>query len=122
MPGITKSGSTGWLAARLATLRVPVTPDFLARRLLGAVVAVWGAATVVFAMIFATGNPAVYLAAESASAADVAALARAYGFDRPVPVQYLRYVEHAVRGDFGISYRLKRPVIEVIGERLPATL
>lgn len=122
MPGVTKSGSTGWLAARLATLRVPVTPDFLARRLLGAVVAVWGAATVVFAMIFATGNPAVYLAAESASAADVAALARAYGFDRPVPVQYWDFLVNLATGSFPPSLFTGRPAFTEVLLRVPRTL
>ncbi|HIC81683.1 MAG TPA: ABC transporter permease [Kiloniellaceae bacterium] len=41
---------------------------------------------------------------------------------QPFPVQYLRFLEGAVQGNFGISYRQGRPVAEIIGERLPATL
>ena len=44
------------------------------------------------------------------------------GLDRPLPVQYLRWLEGALRGDFGLSYKYKAPVAEVIGSRLGDTL
>jgi peptide/nickel transport system permease protein len=44
------------------------------------------------------------------------------GVDRPVPVQYLRWVSAALRGDLGTSFATTRPVVAMIGERLPATL
>lgn len=44
------------------------------------------------------------------------------GLDQPLPIQYLRWAGNAVRGDFGTSYTRNRPVIDVIGERLPSTL
>jgi peptide/nickel transport system permease protein len=46
----------------------------------------------------------------------------AYGVDRPLPVQYLKWVQKLVRGDFGISLRYMRPVADIIAERLPLTL
>ncbi len=45
-----------------------------------------------------------------------------YGFDRPVPEQYVRWLSRVVRGDLGYSFKFKRPVADVIGERLGATL
>lgn len=45
-----------------------------------------------------------------------------YGFDRPVPEQYVRWLSRVVRGDLGYSFKFKRPVAEVIRERLGATL
>jgi peptide/nickel transport system permease protein len=68
------------------------------------------------------GDPTLSLLGEDASLEDRRAAIAELGFDRPVPVQYARYLGHALRGDFGISYRLKRPVTAVIAERLPATL
>ncbi len=68
------------------------------------------------------GDPTVSLLGDDASIEERQALTRSLGFDQPVPVQYLRYLGHALQGDLGISYRLKRPVVEVIAERLPATL
>jgi peptide/nickel transport system permease protein len=112
----------GWLAARTAATRVPISVDFLLRRLLGAVIAVWGAATAVFIMIFATGNPAVYLAAENASPAEVAALAHAYGFDRPVPIQYWDFLVNLATGNFPHSLYTGRPAFTEVLLRVPNTL
>lgn len=45
-----------------------------------------------------------------------------YGFDKSVPEQYVRWLSRVVRGDLGYSFKFKRPVADVIGERLMATL
>jgi peptide/nickel transport system permease protein len=45
-----------------------------------------------------------------------------YGFDRPVPEQYVRWLGRVLQGDLGYSFKFQRPVSEVIGERLAATL
>lgn len=50
------------------------------------------------------------------------ALLRLYGLDQPLPVQYLRYLQALAQGDLGKSLLSNRPVIEMIGERMPATL
>ncbi|KAF1023227.1 MAG: Dipeptide transport system permease protein DppB [Paracidovorax wautersii] len=68
------------------------------------------------------GDPTVSLLSEDASVQERQAMMASRGFDRPVPEQYLGYLRRAVQGDFGVSYRLRRPVVEVITERLPATL
>ncbi len=68
------------------------------------------------------GDPTISLLGEDASLADRQAVIAELGFDQPVPVQYLRYMGNVLHGEFGISYRLKRPVVDVIAERLPATL
>jgi ABC-type dipeptide/oligopeptide/nickel transport system permease component len=47
---------------------------------------------------------------------------RRLGLDRPVHLQYLYFVAHAVRGDFGESFRTRQPVIEEIAQQFPATL
>lgn len=54
--------------------------------------------------------------------AERAALRESLGLDDPVPVQFLRFVVNAAQGEFGVSYRMARPVADVIAERLPATL
>jgi len=45
-----------------------------------------------------------------------------YGFDRPLPEQYLRWLSRTVRGDLGYSFKYKRPVADVLRERVGATL
>jgi peptide/nickel transport system permease protein len=50
------------------------------------------------------------------------AIARSYGLDKPVPVQYLLWLENALKGDLGRSLRTDEPVVDVIVSRLPPTL
>ena len=59
---------------------------------------------------------------EFASASDVARLRAELGLDRPILVQYLKFLGRAVRGDLGSSIRSRRPVQEEIAERLPPTM
>ena len=47
---------------------------------------------------------------------------KAYGLERPIPVQYAEWIGRAVRGDLGDSFFLKVPVAELIADRLPVTL
>jgi peptide/nickel transport system permease protein len=79
-------------------------------------------AFVSFAMFRFIGDPVEAMAGQEATDADRAALAARLGLDQPFPVQFARFITRAVQGEFGISYRLGRPVADVILERLPATL
>ena len=77
---------------------------------------------ITFSMIYLSGDPAVALAGETATEADIENIRRYYGYDRPILVQYLDWLYRAVQGDFGQSHYLKKPVSEVIFERLPTTM
>jgi len=68
------------------------------------------------------GDPTISLLGEDATIEEREALMEELGFNKPVLFQYVKYLGKAVQGDLGISYRLKRPVADVIMERLPATL
>lgn len=70
----------------------------------------------------APGMPAVLVNPDAASAADVEQGMRNLGLDDPIPVQYLRWLGNAVRGELGDSYQQRQPVTDLILERLPATL
>lgn len=102
--------------------RAPVSLAFVARRSLGALVAIWGAVSVVFVMLLLAGNPAEVLAPETATPEQVAELARAYGFDQPIPVQYLRFWQSIVTGQFPQSLYTDRPAFREVFNRVPATL
>ncbi|HIE21113.1 MAG TPA: ABC transporter permease [Acidimicrobiia bacterium] len=56
------------------------------------------------------------------TAADLARIERELGLDRPVIIQYLDWVRRFVTGDWGISFVARRPVLDLVFERLPATL
>jgi peptide/nickel transport system permease protein len=77
---------------------------------------------VVFGMVFLSGDPAVLMLPPEASEEQVAAIREEYGFNDPFLVQYGRFMENALHGDFGKSIRYNQPAMELVIERLPATL
>jgi len=84
---------------------------------------VFGVITVVFLLIhLIPGDPVDVMLGETARAADKVRLRRQLGLDRPLPVQYARYLGHMVRGDLGRSLHSGRPVRRMIVARYPATM
>jgi peptide/nickel transport system permease protein len=77
---------------------------------------------ITFSMIYVSGDPAIAIAGEGARAADIEAIRKFYGFDRPIAAQYFDWLAGAVRGDFGRSFTLRQPVADVIFQRLPVTM
>lgn len=94
----------------------------LLRRLGQSVLVLLAVSFISFGVFRHIGDPTISLLGEDATLEERAALTAELGFDRPVAVQYLRYLGNVVQGNLGVSYRLKRPVAELIAERLPATL
>ena len=77
---------------------------------------------VTFSLLHVSGDPAAAMAGESASEEDIEYVRKHYGFDRPLPAQYVDWASKAIKGDFGISIYLKRPVAGVLAERAPVTM
>src|SRR5512136_380973 len=78
---------------------------------------------IVFTIIHLTpGDPALIMLGEEATPQALAALRHELGLDQPLPVQYLVWLSHVLRGDLGRSIRTNQPVIEAIMQRLPVTL
>lgn len=96
--------------------------SFILRRLGLAALVALTVSLISFALLYLSGDPAVAMAGEAATDADVAAIRAQYGFDRPLPVQYLEWLSGAVRGDFGESYYFRLPVSSLIAERLQITM
>jgi peptide/nickel transport system permease protein len=95
---------------------------FVVARLAQSLVALAILSIVVFVLARATGDPLTMVLPMGASEEDYAN-ARAYlGLDRPYLTQYLTFVGRAAVGDFGVSIRARRPVGELIQERLPNSL
>jgi len=92
-------------------------------RLGAALVVALGVCTLVFLLIhLVPGDPVEAMLGESAQPADRAALRASLGLDRPLAEQYRRYLSGLLRLDLGRSFQDQRPVSEILGERLPATL
>lgn len=95
---------------------------YLVRRLLESLALVWVVTIVTFALINAApGGPSILLD-PNMSPEDTAQLRAAYGLDRPVAEQYVRWLGQLLRGNLGFSLGVGRPVSELIGSALPATL
>jgi peptide/nickel transport system permease protein len=95
---------------------------YLLKRLGVAVLVALTVSVITFSMIYLSGDPAMALAGESATEADIENIRAYYGYNRPILVQYADWLIRALQGDFGQSHYLKKPVSEVIFERLPTTM
>jgi peptide/nickel transport system permease protein len=94
----------------------------LINRLLHAVAVLFGVVSVTFALLHLARDPLAGLIPPGAAPEVERQIRIAYGLDRPLPEQYLDFVGHAMRGDFGDSWRQGRPALGAVLERLPATL
>ncbi|GAW33176.1 Glutathione transport system permease protein GsiC [Roseovarius tolerans] len=95
---------------------------YIIRRVAQSVLVLLVVGLVAFAMFRFVGDPVDAMLGQERTQADIARLTAELGLDQPFPVQYWRFLEQAVQGNFGLSYRQGRPVSEILVERLPATL
>jgi len=92
------------------------------RRLLQGLVSVLGASVIIFAISRLSGDPVTLMLPPDAPPESIQALRAHLGLDQPVLTQYLYFLGHALVGDFGNSYRWQVPALQLILERLPATI
>lgn len=101
--------------------------QYAAKRLLRAIPILLGVSILVFSMMhLVPGDPVKIMFRISGEAAAIPpeqyeAVRRQYGFDQPLPVQYLRYLTRLLQGDMGTSTIRNRPVLELILSELPFT-
>jgi peptide/nickel transport system permease protein len=81
-----------------------------------------GVAFVAFALFNYVGDPIESMVGQDATLADRERLRHELGLDDSFVVQFARFVGHAAKGEFGLSYQQQQPVAQIIEERLPATL
>ena len=95
---------------------------FVIQRLLQASVVMLVISMLVFAGIYAVGNPIDVLLSPDATQQIREATIKAYGLDQPLWRQYAAFLRRLLSGDFGRSFIFNMPVLELIFSRLPATL
>ena len=96
---------------------------FLARRLGGSVLVLLGLSVVTFVLArVIPSNPAALYIGPRARPDDIDRVTHQLGLDQPLPIQYLTYMRAMLSGDWGTSIGTKRPVLDEIVGRLPATL
>ncbi|MBX3140336.1 MAG: ABC transporter permease [Trueperaceae bacterium] len=95
---------------------------YLIRRAVNTLVVLVGVATLAFFLVRLTGDPVTLLLPLNATPEAIAKLRSTLGLDQPLWVQYLRYLESIVKGDFGNSMRFSLPAFDLFKARFPATL
>jgi peptide/nickel transport system permease protein len=95
---------------------------YITNRVLQSVAVMLVTAFVCFILFNYVGDPINNMVGQETTIHDREALREKLGLNDPNVVQFFRFIKNALRGDFGISYRLQRPVKDLILERLPATL
>jgi peptide/nickel transport system permease protein len=90
--------------------------------LLNALVSIVGASLIIFVISRLSGDPVSLLLPIEAPKSAIDELRKHLGLDLPIWQQYLVFLSHAVRGDFGNSYRWQMPALQLVFERLPATI
>jgi peptide/nickel transport system permease protein len=95
---------------------------FIISRILQALPVLLSVALISFAMFAYVGDPVAIMLGQDYTQAQRDALVRDLGLDQPFWVQFATFIGNAVQGEFGLSYRLSRPVADLIAERAPATL
>ena len=96
--------------------------SFIAQRLVQSVLVMLTVALIAFSMFRYVGDPVASMVGQDTTPEQRAQLREQLGLDDPFIVQYAHFVANAVQGDFGMSYRHRRPVSELLEERMPATL
>ena len=95
---------------------------FILSRIFQAIPVVLVVALIAFAMFKFVGDPVTIMLGQEYTEASRAALVQQLGLDQPFVVQFAKFIWAALHGQFGLSYRLARPVTDLLAERAPATL
>ena len=99
------------------------SPSYILTRLLQIIPTFLFIMVVTFVLVrLLPGDPTSAILGDRATDADVARINAQLGLDRPIPVQFLYFLERFAHGDLGISINLHMPVVQLIAQRLPVTL
>ena len=95
---------------------------YILRRIGQSIIVLLAVGLVAFSMFRFVGDPVENMLGQERTDADIERLRAKLGLDQPFPVQYWNFLVSTARGEMGVSYRQGRPVMDILAERLPATL
>lgn len=95
---------------------------FLVRRFAQGVLSLWGVLSIVFIILHLSGDPALLMIPQGATRQDLERLREDMGLNRPLIAQYGVFLWNASHGDFGQSFLQRQPALQLVIERVPATL
>ena len=96
--------------------------SFIMKRLAQSLLVMAIVSAVSFSLFNFVGDPVNNMVGQDATREQRVEIRQQLGLDDPIPTQYTRFIGNMLKADFGLSYRIKRPVDDLILERLPATL
>jgi len=96
--------------------------SFIAQRIFQSIFVMLTVSFIAFSLFRYVGDPISNMVGQDTTLEERAQLKEQLGLNDPFIVQYTRFIDRAIHGDFGVSYRQRRPVIELIKSRMPATL
>lgn len=93
------------------------------KRLFGTIPVIFGVLLLTFVLVHSIpGDPVEVMLGETAASADRQVLRQNLGLDEPLPIQFFQYVAKVAQGDLGVSIHSKKPIVDLLAERLPATM
>src|SRR5262249_22496936 len=95
---------------------------YITRRLLQAVLVLLAVSLLSFGLIYLSGDPVRAMVPLDARPEDVENIRHGFGLDQPLYVQYVSFVQHALQGDLGQSFKYRTSALGIVMERLPWTL
>ncbi len=112
---------------RLAESDSKIFLRLIAARIGQSLLAIFGVSVLVWTLVLLAGGDTAERVlqargVENPSALEIAAVRDEFGLDRPLAAQYFAWLNRAARGDFSVSYQSKRPVLDELAKRLPATV
>ena len=95
---------------------------YIVKRLLLGLLTLIGVSMIIFIAVRLSGDPVLLLVSPDATQEEIQKMKIELGLDKPVPVQYVIFMKNSLKGDFGKSTRYRRPALELVMNRLPATI
>jgi peptide/nickel transport system permease protein len=96
--------------------------SYILYRIFQALIVIWGISLITFSLLHLFRDPVLILLPPEATKEDVVMLRKEMGLDRPIIVQYFKFLSGMARGDFGKSFVAQRPALGLVLERMPMTL
>ena len=96
--------------------------EFILRRVIQSILALWVMSLLVFAGVYVVGDPIALMVPDGATSEMRTRIIASLGLDQPVWLQYAHFLGHCLNGNFGTSFQTGAPVAEMIASRMPATL
>ncbi len=96
--------------------------SYILHRLFQVLIVIWGISLITFSLLHLFRDPVLILLPPEATKEDVELLRREMGLDKPLILQYFKFLSGMVRGDFGKSFVAQKPALSLVLERMPMTL